>query len=101
MIHEIFEGIASFFRVLLQMLNLGSFLTSSDAPNGKGLRVFIKQGNQTVSADLDPSWNLRKIKSVVAPKLKCLPDELKIIFAGRELHDDVVLGVSSTILKLD
>ncbi|CAG7836392.1 unnamed protein product [Allacma fusca] len=72
------------------MLGLGSF-GNSNVLDGNKLRVFVKQGDQTVSADLDPSWNLRKIKSIVAPKLDCKPAELKIIFAGKELKDEMVI----------
>jgi hypothetical protein len=92
-IASILEFVGRIFDVLLSMLGLSaSVATLPLGPNS--LRVFIKYSGKTVQVDLDPSWTVSRVKSVVAPKLGCSPDEIKIIFAGNELPDEFVLEVS-------
>ncbi|XP_071529751.1 E3 ubiquitin-protein ligase parkin isoform X2 [Panulirus ornatus] len=44
-----------------------------------------------VSVCLDPSWTVGQIKTTLAPKLSSLSQDLRIIFAGKELPDDMVI----------
>jgi parkin len=43
--------------------------------------------------DLDPKWYIKNVKEIVAPRLGLSPEEVKIIFAGKELHDLIVIEV--------
>lgn len=44
--------------------------------------------------ELDPKWDIKNVKELVAAKLGLLPDEVKIIFAGKELCDSTTIEVS-------
>lgn len=73
------------------------------------LSIFVKTSNgDSLSVDLDFQWDIQKLKDIIAPQLGELcnvlcvvntllisffpmsgmqPDEVKIIFAGKELDD--------------
>jgi hypothetical protein len=56
--------------------------------------VYIKTNTgSTLSVDLDPKWHIKNVKEIVAPRLGLSPEEVKIIFAGKELHDLIVIEV--------
>ncbi|VVC31989.1 E3 ubiquitin-protein ligase parkin,Ubiquitin-related domain,IBR domain,Ubiquitin domain [Cinara cedri] len=56
------------------------------------LLIFVKSNTGTVvPVGLDPKWEVRDVKEFVAPKLGMIPEELTIIFAGKELHDSELL----------
>ncbi|CAH0753870.1 unnamed protein product [Bemisia tabaci] len=56
------------------------------------LSIYVKSNTgNTVSVDLDPKWDIKNVKEVVAPRLGLEPEEVKIIFAGKELPDSVLL----------
>ncbi|XP_046391849.1 E3 ubiquitin-protein ligase parkin isoform X1 [Ischnura elegans] len=74
------------FQRMLQVLKLGG--TSSS--NSLSIYVKTNTGN-TFSVDLDPKWEVKNVKEVVAAQLGLAPDEIKIIFAGKELHDSIVI----------
>ena len=59
------------------------------------LGVYVKEtSGNTVFVELDPRWDIRNVKQIVAKKLELPPDsELKIIFAGRELQEHVIIQV--------
>lgn len=44
-----------------------------------------------VSVSLAPSWTVAQVKTVVAPKINCSCEDLRIIFAGKELPDDMMV----------
>ncbi|KAF5288928.1 hypothetical protein FQA39_LY03807 [Lamprigera yunnana] len=57
------------------------------------LNVYIKtSGGSTLSVNLDPQWDIKNIKKIVGPKLGLKPEEVKIIFAGKELNDNVIIA---------
>ncbi|KAJ8941017.1 hypothetical protein NQ318_006446 [Aromia moschata] len=57
------------------------------------LNIYIKtSGGNTLSVDLDPSWDIKNVKEIVAPKLGLEPEEVKIIFAGKELGDSITIA---------
>lgn len=59
------------------------------------LNVYIKSSSgNTLSVALDPKWDIKNVKEVIAPKLGLNPEEVKIIFAGKELEDSIVIEVS-------
>ncbi|KAJ9588135.1 hypothetical protein L9F63_018493 [Diploptera punctata] len=80
----------AFLRKILQsMLQVLSF---SRRTISNSLSVYIKTNTgNTLSVDLDPKWDIKNVKEIVAPRLGLTPDEVKIIFAGKELHDSIVI----------
>ncbi|KAJ6632823.1 E3 ubiquitin-protein ligase parkin [Pseudolycoriella hygida] len=56
------------------------------------LSIYIKTNTgRSLAVDLDPKWNIKVVKELVAPQLDLQPDEVKIIFAGRELDDNIII----------
>lgn len=65
------------------------------------LSIYVKSNTgNTVSVDLDPKWDIKNVKEVVAPRLGLEPEEVKIIFAGKELPDSVLLEVRLNIMAI-
>ncbi|XP_018572816.1 E3 ubiquitin-protein ligase parkin isoform X2 [Anoplophora glabripennis] len=57
------------------------------------LNIYIKtSGGSTLCVDLDPSWDIKNLKEYVAPKLGLEPEQVKIIFAGKELGDRITIA---------
>jgi len=88
----LFDFISRIIDALMSMLGM----SAPSALPSNALRVFIKYSGKTIQVDLDPTWSVAHIKSVVAPKLGCAPEEIKIIFAGNELPDNFILEVMSS-----
>ncbi|GIY66527.1 e3 ubiquitin-protein ligase parkin, partial [Caerostris extrusa] len=63
------------------------------------LRIFVKCGPDTmIPIYLENNWTIQDLKSAVGSKLCLNSDELRIIFAGKELHDnDCDVGEQSVI----
>lgn len=61
------------------------------------LSIYVKFNRDTLSVDLDPQWQIRDVKEFVAPQLGLQPEEVKIIFAGKELSDTTKLEVQTII----
>lgn len=57
------------------------------------LSIYIKFNCDTLSVDLNPQWYIKDVKEFVAPQLGLQPDEVKIIFAGKELSDTTKIAV--------
>ncbi|PNF35133.1 hypothetical protein B7P43_G09482 [Cryptotermes secundus] len=71
---------------MLQLLSLGKRTISNS------LSVYIKTNTGgTISVELDPKWYIKNVKELVATRLGLSPEEVKIIFAGKELHDSIVI----------
>ncbi|XP_037934192.1 E3 ubiquitin-protein ligase parkin isoform X2 [Teleopsis dalmanni] len=52
------------------------------------LNVYVKTNTgRTLSVNLEPKWDIKNVKEIVATELGLQPDEMKIIFAGKELSD--------------
>lgn len=78
--------------LLCRMLELFKF---GKKTINNALNIYVKaSGGKTVLVELDPNWDIRNVKEVVAPKLGLEPNEVKIIFAGKELGDDITIAVS-------
>lgn len=59
------------------------------------LSVYVKTNTgNTLAVDLEPHMDIKDVKEMVAPRLGLEPQELKIIFAGRELSDTTTISVS-------
>lgn len=59
------------------------------------LSIYVKFNRDTLSVDLNPQWDIKDVKEFVAPQLGLQPNEVKIIFAGKELSDTTKLAVLS------
>lgn len=59
------------------------------------LNIYVKtSGGKTLSVELDPSWDIKNVKEILAPRLGLEPNEVKIIFAGKELGNTIRIAVS-------
>jgi parkin len=87
----------SFLNIVHNMIqNFVSIFGIKKTINASFIRIFVKTINgQSVDIDLDPAWDIKNVKELVAPKLGFKPHEIKIIFAGKELSDSTTIGVSS------
>lgn len=88
-----------FFRNLLDTM-LALFIFGKKKITNT-LSVYIKSNTgNTLTLDLDPKWDIKEVKEIIAPQLGLTPDELKIIFAGKELSDSTQISVSLTLPRL-
>lgn len=86
-----FGYLLSFFRdIFIAMLHL---LSSKKHIIENILRIYIKTSGNTLCIDIDPKYDIRQIKNIVAPKIGLEPNELKVIFAGKELSDNIIIGI--------
>lgn len=85
----IFNFIAAFVRKMLELLQIGGKLTHT-------LSIYVKTNTgRTLSVNLEPQWDIKNVKELVAPQLGLQPEEVKIIFAGKELSDATTIEVST------
>lgn len=83
---SIFNFVLDFFRAMLHLIwfSRKSFSNS--------LSIYIKSNTgSTLSVELDPKWDIKNVKEVIAPQLGMPPEEVKIILAGKELDDSLVI----------
>lgn len=73
------------------MLQLLSF-SKKKLTNTLSIYIKTNTGN-TLAVDLDPKWDIKNVKEFVAPQLGLQPNEVKIIFAGKELSDNTIVEV--------
>ncbi|KAF5297735.1 hypothetical protein FQR65_LT09909 [Abscondita terminalis] len=79
--------IINFIARMRQFLSFGKRTISNT------LNIYIKTSSgSTLSVDLDPQWDIKNIKEIVGSKIGLEPDEMKIIFAGKELSDTVIIA---------
>lgn len=64
------------------------------------LSIYVKFNCDTLSVDLNPQWDIKDVKEFVAPQLGLHPNEVKIIFAGKELSDATKIAVIDFFLLL-
>lgn len=82
----------NFFKNLFHnMLQLLSF-SKKKLTNTLSIYIKTNTGN-TLAVDLDPKWDIKNVKEFVAPQLGLQPNEVKIIFAGKELSDNTIVEV--------
>lgn len=63
------------------------------------LPIFVRlNSNRNIPVQVDLQWNIARLKQEIAAQQGVDPTEMRIIFAGRELKDDLQLKVS-LILK--
>ncbi|EDW33193.1 GL24602 [Drosophila persimilis] len=86
----ILELITSFVRKMLELLTFGGKTLTNT------LKIYVKTNTgRTLTVNLEPQWDIKNVKELVAPQLGLQPDEVKIIFAGKELSD------ATTIMQCD
>lgn len=84
------EFLTSLFDFFARMFE---FLSFSKRPPALG--VYVKEtSGRTVFVELDPRWDIKNVKDLVAKKLGVAAEDLKIIFAGKELQENVMIKVS-------
>ena len=88
---NLFQMLFSFWT---SMINLFWFGRKSIG-NFRSIYVKSNTGN-TVTVDLDPKWDIKNVKEVVGPKLGLPPEDVKIILAGKELDDSIIIEVIIT-----
>ena len=58
------------------------------------LPIFVRfNSNTNIPVQVDLQWNVAKLKEEIATQQGVDPTEIRIIFAGRELKDDLKLKV--------
>lgn len=72
---------------MLQLLSFGKKTIENT------LSIYVQFNRNTLSVDLNPKWAIKDVKEFVAPQLGLQPNEVKIIFAGKELSDTTTLEV--------
>ncbi|XP_022905956.2 E3 ubiquitin-protein ligase parkin [Onthophagus taurus] len=83
----IINALKSILHRMLQLFSFGKRTITNS------LSIYIKTSTgNTLAVDLDPQWDIKNIKELVAPKLGLQPEEVKIIFAGKELGDSVTIA---------
>lgn len=67
------------------------------------LSIYIKTNTgNTLTIDLDPKWDIKNVKEIVAPKMGMQPEDIKIIFAGKELHNSTIIEVhKNEVMTID
>lgn len=84
----IIQFIKQIIGSLLQLLSVGKKTITNS------LNIYIKTNTgNTLNVNLDPKWDIKTVKENVAPQLGLEPEEVKIIFAGKELCDTTVIEV--------
>jgi len=88
MLGWLLEQLWSAFSGFLRLLGLGAGPAIED-----GTRVMVKTvTGQVVGLLLKPEWTIQDVKTHLSAQLGAKPEELRIIFAGKELRDDVALA---------
>lgn len=89
----LFDFIRTFINKMLELLSFGKKTITNT------LNIYVKTNTgKTLSVNLEPQWDIKNVKELVAPQLGLQPDEVKIIFAGKELSDATTIEVR--IIKL-
>lgn len=79
-------------NIFLKMLQLIWF-SKRKITNSLSIYVKTNTGN-TFAVDLDPKWDIKNVKEIVASQMGTSPEDIKIIFAGKELHNSTIIEVS-------
>lgn len=77
--------------IINEILHL--FWISRKPDNSLMINIKSNTGN-TMCVNLDPTSDIKNVKELIAPKLGLKFEEVKIIFAGKELEDDTIISVS-------
>ena len=95
----IFDLLKSVMLAIAELFGLSRIEDTS----ANGLKIFVKmishqgtgsRATTNVSINVQPEWSIRKVKETIAEKLNVNSEDLKIIFAGHELRNDIQVKVS-------
>lgn len=93
-----FNLVKDAFLGMLQLLWFGTNLCFGQRRISNYLSIYVKTNTgNTLSVELNPKWDIKNLKKIVAPKMGMAPEDIKIIFAGKELHNSIIIEVSSYI----
>ncbi|XP_014488495.1 PREDICTED: E3 ubiquitin-protein ligase parkin [Dinoponera quadriceps] len=80
------------FLGMLQLLSFGANLCLGQRRISNYLNIYVKTNTgNTLSVELNPKWDIKNLKEIVAPKMGMAPEDIKIIFAGKELHNSIII----------
>jgi len=66
----------------------------ASARRSQKLPIFVRfNSNTNIPVEVDPQWNVSKLKEEIGGRQAVDPKDIRIIFAGRELKDDLKLKV--------
>lgn len=66
----------------------------ASARRSRKLPIFVRfNSNTNIPIQADPQWNVSKLKEEIGKQQAVDPKDIRIIFAGRELRDDMKLKV--------
>ena len=66
------------------------------------LTIFVRfNSNTNIPVTIDPQWTVLRLKQEIATNQGVEASELRIIFAGRELKDDLQLKVCFTVYSVN
>lgn len=83
----------AFIDKMLALLSFGSKTIKNT------LNIYVKTNTgRTLSVNLEPQWDIKNVKEIVAPQLGLQPEEVKIIFAGKELSDATTIEVRVNVI---
>lgn len=78
---------------MLQLLSFGKKTIKNT------LSIYVQFNRNTLPVELNPKWAIKDVKEFVAPQLGLQPNEVKIIFAGKELSDTTTLEVRENLTQ--
>jgi len=85
LLEQLWSAVSGFLRLL--------GLVSGEPALEEGTRVMVKSvTGQVVGLLLKPEWTIKDVKTQLSSELGAKPEELRIIFAGKELRNDVALS---------
>lgn len=90
-----FDLVKNVFVRMMQFFWFGTNLCIGQRRLSNYLSIYIKTNTgNTLSVDLNPKWDIKNLKEIVAPKMGMAPEDIKIIFAGKELHNSITIEVN-------
>ncbi|XP_044001984.1 E3 ubiquitin-protein ligase parkin [Aphidius gifuensis] len=82
----IYEFLRNIITTMLQLI------WSSKGKITNSLSIYVKTNTgNTLTVNLDPKWDIKNVKEIVAPQMGISPEDVKIIFAGKELHNSTII----------
>ena len=81
-----------FYRALLYLADYVFGVHRRKEEELEGLHVLIKTADKTVPIFLSPKWSIGEVKDRLANAVGKDAEDLRIIVAGHELRDDVIVG---------
>ena len=74
----------------------------ASAGRSRNLPIFVRfNSNTNIPVQADPQWNVSKLKEEIGERQAVDPKDIRIIFAGRELRDDLRLKVLLILFQIN